>query len=51
MPHARTHARAHTHTHTHAQVDRIMAKQRAKKDRRIAALRKLGDYMDFDSGS
>ena len=51
MPHARSHARARAHTLTHTQVDRIMAKQRTKKDRRIAALRKLGDYMDFDSGS
>ena len=33
------------------QVDRIIARQQAKQDRRIASLRKLGDYMDFDSGS
>jgi hypothetical protein len=32
-----------------AQVDKILARQQAKKDKRIAALRTLGDYMDFDS--
>ena len=31
------------------QVDRIMQKEAATKDKRIARLRKLGDYMRFDS--
>jgi len=31
------------------QVDRIMQKEAATKDKRIVRLRKLGDYMRFDS--
>ena len=40
----------HTQTHTvHTQVDRILQRQKEKKDKRIARLKKLGDFMLVDS--
>ncbi len=39
-----------TQTHTvHTQVDRILQRQKEKKDKRIARLKKLGDFMLVDS--
>jgi hypothetical protein len=41
-----------THKHilyTHTQVDRILQRQKEKKDKRIARLKKLGDFMLVDS--
>jgi hypothetical protein len=40
----------HTHTYcTHTQVDRILQRQKGKKEKRIAGLKHLGDFMLVDS--